>query len=67
MRLKNESKRFLEWFDDIDPESELKFDLFEEVVDINGNYKERWTELSSEDLDYVDEDENVHLTLAWCD
>ena len=60
-------KEFLEWFDDIDPESQLKFDLFEEVVDINGNYKERWTELSSEDLDYVDEDENVHLTLAWCD
>lgn len=60
-------KDFLEYFKDFDPESELKFDLFEEVVDINGNYKERWTELSSEDLDYVDEDENVHLTLAWCD
>lgn len=60
-------KDFLEWFSDIDPESELKFDLFEEIVDINGNYKERWTELSAEDLNYVDEDGNVHLTLAWCD
>lgn len=60
-------KEFLEWFEYFDPEKELKFKLFEEVVDINGNYMERWTELSAEELNYIDEDENVSLTLAWCD
>lgn len=60
-------KDFLEWFEYFDPEKELIFDLFEEVVDINGNYMERWTELSAEELNFVDEEENVHLTLSWCD
>lgn len=60
-------KDFLEDFKDYDPESELKFDLFEEVVDINGNYMERWSQLIAEDLDYVDEDGNRHLTLVWGD
>ncbi len=60
-------KDFLEWFEYFDPEKELKFELFEEIVDINGNYRERWTELSAEELNCIDEDGNVHLTLAWCD
>ena len=60
-------KDFLEWFSGIDPESELKFDLFEEIVNANGDYMERWSQLSVEDLDYVDEDGNIHLTLAWLD
>lgn len=59
-------KDFLEWFEYFDPEKELKFELFEEVVDINGNYMERWTELSAEELNCVDEDGNVSLTLVWC-
>lgn len=60
-------KDFLEDFKNYDPESELKIELFEEVVDINGNYMERWTELSAEELNYVEEDGNVRLTLVWCD
>ena len=28
-------KDFLEWFSDFDPESELKFDLFEEIMNTN--------------------------------
>lgn len=26
-----------------------------------------FSDLDTEDLNYVDEDGNVHLTLAWCD
>ena len=36
-------KDFLEWFDDFYPESELKFDLFEEGIVNYGDYKETHT------------------------
>ena len=60
-------KDFLEWFSGIDPESELKFDLFEEIINGNGDCTERWSRLFAEDLDYVDEDGNTHLTFVWLD
>ena len=43
-------KDFLEWFDDIDPESELEFDLFEEKIVNYGDYKEFHTELNFTDI-----------------
>lgn len=43
-------KDFLEWFDDIDPESELKFDLFEEGIVNYGDYAEFHTELNFTDI-----------------
>lgn len=43
-------KDFLEWLSDIDPESELKFDLFEEGIVNYGDYKEFHTELNFTDI-----------------
>lgn len=43
-------KDFLEWFADLDPESELKFDLFEEGIVNYGDYKEFHTELNFTDI-----------------
>lgn len=60
-------KDFLEWFADFDPESELKFDLFEEKVDINGGYLECHTPLDATDAEYLDETDTVFVTLEWGD
>ena len=43
-------KDFLEWFSDFDPESELKFDLFEEGIVNYGDYAEFHTELNFTDI-----------------
>lgn len=55
-------KDFLDWFKDFDPESELKFDLFE--LRING---EVHTFLDALDADYLYEDDTVFVTLKWGD
>ena len=47
-------KDFLEWFSDFDPQSELKFDLFEEGIVNYGDYKEFHTELNFTDIKSVD-------------
>ena len=60
-------KNFLEWFSDFDPESELKFDLFEEKVDCNGGYLECHTPLDATDAEYLDETDTVFVTLEWGD
>lgn len=41
---------FLEWFSDFDPQSELKFELFEEGIVNYGDYKEFHTELNFTDI-----------------
>lgn len=47
-------KDFLEWFSDFDPQSELKFELFEEGIVNYGDYKEFHTELNFTDIKSVD-------------
>lgn len=53
-------KDFLDWFSDLDPESELKFDLSEERI--NG---ETHTFLDVLDADYLYEDDTVFITLSY--
>lgn len=53
-------KDFLDWFKDFDPESELKFDLFEERI--NG---ETHTFLDALDADYLYEDDTVFVNLSY--
>lgn len=60
-------KDFLEWFDNFDPESELKFDLFELIVSRFGDYKEVHTLLEATDVNYLDETDTVFVTLQWGD
>lgn len=59
-------KEFLEWFDDFDPESELKFELFEEIY--NGNLpkciEEVYTPLEAEYENYSDKDDAVTVTFT---
>lgn len=53
-------KDFLEWFSDFDPESELKFDLFES--------KDRGvieTPLDIIDINYFDKTDTVFVSLVW--
>lgn len=58
-------KDFLEWFSGIDPESELKFKLFEEIYDENmGCCKEVYTSLEVADANYLDETDTVFVTLG---
>ena len=52
-------KDFLDMFKDIDPESELKFDLREGL--------EKFTRLVIYDSDYTDEDGNRYLTFEYYD
>lgn len=58
-------KEFLEDFKDYDPESELKFDLFEEGIVNYGDYKEFHTSLNVGDVNYLDETDTVCVTLEW--
>ncbi|MFR3737250.1 MAG: hypothetical protein ACLTWQ_07515 [Anaerococcus obesiensis] len=53
-------KDFLDWFKDFHPESELKFDLFEERI--NG---ETHTFLDALDADDLYEDDTVFVTLSY--
>ncbi len=53
-------KEFLEWFEDRDPESKLKFDLFEEGIVNYGDYKEFHTRLYFTDI--TDEDGECRIT-----
>ena len=53
-------KEFLEQFADFDPESELKFDLFE--ARING---EVHTILDAGNANYLDETDTVFVTLTY--
>lgn len=44
-------KDFLEWFDNVDPDMELKFQLYEEIINgINGDRREIYTELYAFDI-----------------
>ena len=59
-------KDFLDWFSDIDPESELEFELFEEIYDDNlGCCKENYTRLGVGDVKYLDESDTVFVSLVW--
>ena len=60
-------KDFLDWFADFNPESEIKFDLFEEGVVGYGDYKEFHTPLNVTDTNYLDETDTVFVTLEWGD
>ena len=61
-------KDFLEWFDDYDPESELKIELFEEIYNGNlGCSEEIYTPLDVADANYLDETDTVFVTLQWGD
>lgn len=60
-------KDFLDWFADIDPESELKIELFELIVSIFGDYKEVHIPLDVVDINYLDETDTVFVTLEWGD
>ncbi|WP_308652470.1 hypothetical protein [uncultured Anaerococcus sp.] len=60
-------KDFLGWFSDFDPESELKFDLFEEIIKNYGDYEESHTPLDVGDVNYLDETDTVFVTLQWGD
>lgn len=60
-------KDFLEWFADFDPESDLKFDLFEEKIVGYGDYEEFHTPLDATDVNYLDETDTVFVTLEWGD
>ncbi|WP_019118372.1 hypothetical protein [Anaerococcus obesiensis] len=53
-------KDFLDWFKDFHPESELKFDLFEERI--NGGTH---TFLDALDADNLYEDDTVFVTLSY--
>lgn len=60
-------KDFLEWFADFDPESELKFELFEEKIKGCGDPTEFHTPLDVTDANYLDETDTVFMTLEWGD
>lgn len=53
-------KEFLDWLADYDPESELRFDLFE--ARING---EIHTILEAANANYLDETDTVFVTLSY--
>lgn len=56
-------KEFLGLFKDMDPEDELKFDLFEEGIVNYGDYKEFHTPLDVTDVNYLDETDSVFVTM----
>lgn len=59
-------KDFLEWFSDIDPESELKIDLFELKDELRGCGVVE-TPLDVIDVNYLDKTDTVFVTLKWGD
>lgn len=61
-------KDFLEDFKDFDPESELKFEFFEEIYYDNlGCHEEVHSPLDATDIDYLDETDTVFVTMEWGD
>ena len=61
-------KDFLEWFDDFDPESELKIELLEQIYNDNlGCCEEIYTPLDVADTNYLYETDTVFVTLEWGD
>lgn len=60
-------KDFLEWFDDFDPESELEFELIEELYNGNlGCCEKFYTPLDLSDVNYyLDKTDTVFVTLEW--
>lgn len=60
-------KDLLDWFIDLDPEIELKFDLFEEKINGHGDCEEFHTPLDVTDANYLDETDTVFVTLEWGD
>ena len=61
-------KEFLEWFEDFDPESELKIELLEQIYDGNlGCCKEVYTLLDVGDVNHLDKTDTVFVTLEWGD
>ena len=61
-------KDFLEYFKDFDPESELKFELLEQIYNDNlGGCEEIYTPLGVADTNYLDEIDTVFVTLEWGD
>lgn len=54
-------KDFVEWFADFDPESELKFDLFEVKDDVRW-HKVIETPLNASDISYLDKTNTVFVT-----
>uniref|UniRef100_UPI001FAE8CA2 hypothetical protein n=1 Tax=Anaerococcus sp. AGMB09787 TaxID=2922869 RepID=UPI001FAE8CA2 len=59
-------KEFLENFKDFDPESELKFGLFEVKINDHGDYQE-YTPLDVIDVNYLDETDTAFISLEWGD
>lgn len=60
-------KDFLDLFKDMDPESELKFYLFEDGMNRYGEYEETHTPLDVTDANYLYETDTVFVTLGWGD
>lgn len=59
-------KDFLDWFADMDPESELKIELLEQIYNDNlGCHEESYTPLDVADANYLDETDTVFVTLEW--
>ncbi|WP_105300931.1 hypothetical protein [Anaerococcus marasmi] len=58
-------KDFLEDFKDFDPESELKFELFEDVFVSYSESEEVYTDIDVVDIDYSKEDKAVSVTLGY--
>lgn len=61
-------KDFLDWFSDFDPESELKIELLEQIYNDNlGCCEEIYTPLGVADVNYLDENDTVFVSLEWGD
>lgn len=58
-------KEFLEDFKDYDPESELKIELFEEIMNSYVDYEEIHSPLEVGNVEYLDESDTVFVTLQW--
>lgn len=48
-------KDFLKWFDEIDKEKELKFELMQPAVDDDGDYTEIYSKLWAEGINKDDD------------
>lgn len=55
-------KEFLEYFEDFDPESELKFDFVDEKIDDYGDFEKFYTPIYMADINYLDEIDTVFIS-----
>ncbi len=60
-------KELIDSLNEMDPESELKFDFFEEKINGCGDPIEFHTPLEATDVNYLDETDTVFVTLEWGD